>query len=349
MNNTARRKVAPRASWVKRDGLRLLVVENGPVRVAIWPEHGADLVEFRHKATDLDVLWKNPQVSPPRLHGLDQPAGGRSEFYDVFHGGWFVSLPNGFFPADYFGAPLGCHGEIQSVPWQAEILEQSKARVRIRLTGRSVRTPWVLVRELELAGDDAVVRWTEKLTNRSATRLPVAWLHHPGFGGPLIDGAELVTTARTVLTPPADRPELVQLQPSYRGKWPHVPESANGAMRDCSRVPPAGSATEHVVHLTDFPQGWGAVWNQKRGLGFGISWDEKVFPFAWSWAAGRGIDTYPIWGGCHTITLQPSTSPLLPFERLVATDQVRWIEGGGSLETRMAAGFINARSEVLAR
>jgi len=337
----------PRAQWLDWAGLRLLVVENECIRLVLWPEHGADLLEFRDLASGLDVLWKNPQVWPPRRHALDQPHAGRSEFYDTFHGGWFVSLPNGFFPADYFGAPLGCHGELQSVSWTAEIAAQSAAVVRVVLTGRGVRTPWQLTRELVLRANEPVARWREHLLNRSRTRLPLAWLHHPAFGGPLIDGAELVTGARTLLTPPADRPELAQLQPSYRGAWPFAPEQATGARRDCSRVPPAGSDLEHVVHLTDFPVGWGAVWNQARGLGFGLRWDESVFPYAWSWAAGRGHDTYPIWGGCHTLTLQPSTSPLLPFDRLVATHQVRWVEGGAALETHLAAGFISERTAVL--
>ncbi|MDB6128331.1 MAG: hypothetical protein JWM35_2227 [Verrucomicrobia bacterium] len=347
MNLPGAKVHGPRASWVTWEGLRLLVVENECVRLAIWPAHGADLVEFRDKASDLDVLWKNPQSWPPRPRALDQPAGGRSEFYDVFHGGWFVSLPNGFFPADYYGAPLGCHGEMQSVPWTAEILEQSESRVSVRLTGRSVRTPWLLVRELHLAAGERAARWTERLTNRSGMRLPVAWLHHPGFGGPLIEGAELVTSARTVLTPPADRPELVQLEPDFRGKWPHVRVAGSRKVRDCSRVPDAGSPIEHVVHLTDFPKGWGAIWNARRKIGFGIRWDEKFFPYAWSWAAGRGHETYPIWGQCHTITLQPSTSPLLPFDRLVATNQVLWIDGGASVQTSLAAGFVAKRSESL--
>lgn len=347
MSDPAHRTHGPRASWIQWEGLRLLVIENESLRLTVWPEHGADLIELRHKASDLDVLWKNPRVWPPRLRALDQPHGTRSEFYDVFHGGWFVSLPNGFFPANYQGASLGCHGELQTVPWTAEILEQSAAKVRVRLVGRSVRTPWELTREIELRANDPAVRWHERLENQSGTRLPVAWLHHPGFGGPLIEGAELVTQARTVLTPPADRPELGQLRPSYRGAWPHVPEQRGNAMRDCSRVPAVGSDTEHVVHLTDFPFGWGAVWNDSRALGFGIRWDETFFPYAWSWAAGRGHDTYPIWGSCHTVTLQPSTSPLLPFERLIETNQVRWVDGHAAVETNMAAGFITTRTATL--
>ena len=72
-----------------------------------------------------------------------------------------------------------------------------------------------------------------------------------------------------------------------------------------------------------------------------------MFPLAGAGAAGRAHDTYPIWGTCHTVTLQPSTSPLLPFDRLVATNQVRWVEGGATLATQMTAGFIAQRTAVL--
>jgi hypothetical protein len=336
----------PRATHFSCEGLDLLAIENERVRIVIWPQHGADLLEFRDKASDIDVLWKNPQCWPPRPCALDQPHRGRSEFYDIFHGGWFVSLPNGFFPADYYGAPIGCHGELLAVPWTAEVLEESIGRVLVRVTGKGVRTPWMVTRELELRTGEPFVRWNERLTNRSATRLPAAWLHHPGFGGPLIDGAEIVTAAQTVVTPPSDRPELGQLQPSYRGAWPKVPEQS-GAMRDCSHVPDEGSDSEHVVHLTDFSTGWGCVWNGSLKLGFGIRWDEKVFPYAWSWARGRSVDTYPLWGSCHTVTIQPSTSPMLPFERLLETDQLLWVEGKGSVETAMTAGFTCKRDQML--
>jgi galactose mutarotase-like enzyme len=348
LSKTIKRHIGhgPRLTRFCRDGLDLLAMENEWVRIVIWPGHGADLLEFRHKPSDIDVLWKNPQCWPPRKRSLDLPHCGRSEFYDTFHGGWFVSLPNGFFPADYHGAPLGCHGEMLAVSWATEVLEESPERVRLRLTGRGVRTPWMLARELEIRTGEPFVRWHEKLTNRSAKRLPAAWLHHPGFGGPLIEGAEIVTPARTVMTPPSDRSELGQLQPSYRGPWPQVPEQC-GVIRDCSRVPEEGSDAEHVVHLTDFPTGWGCVWNEARQLGFGIRWDERVFPYAWSWASGRSIDTYPLWGSCHTVTIQPSTSPMLPFDRLIETDQLLWVEGMGTVETELTVGFTRYRDQVL--
>lgn len=335
----------PRVSWFDWEGLRLLCIENECIRLVLWPEHGADILEFRHKATDLDILWKNPQVWPPRKDSLAQPHQGRSEFYDVFHGGWFTSLPNGFFPGDYYGAAVGCHGELQSVPWQVESISQEDDSVCVTVIGRSVRTPWILRREYTLESGSSQIQWTETLHNRSAQKMPAAWLHHPGFGGPLIEGARIVTNACTVVVPPAERKELSQLEPSYVGSWPHVPLSIGGETRDCSLVPTPDSGIEHVIHLKDFSQGCAAIWNDQRHLGFSLRWDKKIFPYAWSWASGQPGGAYPLWSGCHTITIQPSTSPMLSFPDLLQRNELLWIEAGQELSTTMSAGFINSVEE----
>ena len=241
---------------------------------------------------------------------------------------------------------MGCHAERLSVPWRAEVMEQNDRRVRVRLTGSGRRTPWAMHREFCLRANDDAVFWKDTVFNQTGTKLPLAWLHHPGFGGPLINDARIVTAARTLMTPPSTRPELNQLEPAYRGDWPMAPQQSGGS-RDCSLVPQAGSSVEHVVHLADFPVGWGCVWNDRLRLGFGIRWDESVFPYAWSWSCGAGAKSYPLWGGCHTITIQPSTSPLLPFAELVSSDALAWVEPHGALATCLSAGFVHDANAVL--
>ena len=339
----------PRYNWFQWAGLNLLAIENECIRVVIWPAHGADLIEFRHKPTDLDALWKNSHVWPPRARALDQPHATRSEFYDTFHGGWFVSLPNGYFPERWpapDGPALGCHGEMQSVPWDVDVIDCDENEVTVRAIGRSVRTPLRLERIWRLRAGSAILDWEETLHNDSATRLPVAWLHHPAFGGPLIEGAEVVTNAKQVVVPSSARPGISQLRSNYEGPWPHVPEESGGGIRDCSKLPMQGSSKDYVLHLKDFTYGWGAIWNESRRLGFGLRWDEKLFPYLWSWACGGGGDGYPLWGNCHTVTLQPSTSPLLPFPRLLEQNQVVWVDRHASVATRLSAGFTHARDEV---
>ncbi|MSO21717.1 MAG: hypothetical protein EXQ58_00380 [Acidobacteria bacterium] len=329
----------PRVLREQRKASELLILENGRIRVTIWPENGAAVLGFEDVERRLDVMWKNPLVQPPRRTLLTQPIERNSDLFDVLDGSWFLSLPTGFFPTDYFGAPIGVHGEFRSLPFEAEILEESLERVRVKVVGKSIRTPFVLERIWELERDSRVLKWDETLSNRSGEARPCAWLHHPAFGGELLHGAELRVPARTIATYDFKRQVGSQIKQGFRGDWPFIPEIASGAMRDCSKVPAEGSGLDHSVQMTDLSLGWGCLWNQKLHWGFALRWDERLFPWAWSWADSGGIKDYPLWGQGHMVTLQPSTSPVGLFSELVAADQVVTIPAAGSIGTRLLCGF----------
>ncbi len=330
----------PVARWTTEGARRLLVLENAFCRVAMWPELGGAIASYVDLASGVDIIWRNPHGQPARTRVLDQPMGGGSDLYDVMDGSWYVSLPNGFFAGDYFGAPLGTHGELRSLPWEVTEIATQKNAVRVTLVGRSVRTPLVYRRELTLRRDSGLMDWRETLENRWAEALPVAWLQHPTWGGPLLDGAQLITPARTVRVFKADDPSGMQLESGYQGKWPMVPERTSGRLRDCSVIPPAGSGLDHSVQLTDFEGGWGCVWNERRGLGFGMEWELATFPYAWSWSCSGGVKQYPLWGEGHLITLQPSTSPVGRWPELLRDGAVLAVPARGSVATTMTTGFV---------
>ncbi len=265
-------------------------MENELYRVEIWPELGGAIVGYIHKPTGLDVIWHRPLGHPPRRDALTQPMAAGSDLFDVMDGSWYVSLPNGFFAGDYFGAPLGTHGEIRCVPWIVESIRATGKTLRVTLVGTSVRTPLVYRRELTVTAGSARLHWRETVSNRSSRPLPVAWLHHPAFSGPLLNGARLVAPARTVSVNPTNRPAGLQLRAGYKGRWPRVPERKGRRIRDCSAAPVAGSGLDHSVQLGDFSAGRGCLWNDKLQLGFAMQWDLAMFPYAWSWAhAGGGV------------------------------------------------------------
>ncbi len=328
------------ARWRATPDRRLLVLENALYRVELCPAQGGAVTAYLDKRTGLDVIWRNPYGQPPRARLLDQPTAAGSDLYDVMDGSWYVSLPNGFFAGEYFGAPLGTHGELRALPWVVEEIRRSRTAVTAVLRGASVRTPLVYRRELTVEAGSPFLTWTETVQNRCADPLPIAWLQHPTFGGPLLDGARLLTPAKTVRTFQAERPEAVQLQAGYEGVWPFVPERATGARRDCSLVPAPDSGLDHSVQLTDFTAGWGCVWNESMGLGFSLQWDLEMFPYAWSWACGGGVRQYPLWGEGHIITLQPSTSPVGRFQDLLRGGHLRTIPARGELSTVMVTGFV---------
>ncbi|MDB6092756.1 MAG: hypothetical protein JWM32_318 [Verrucomicrobia bacterium] len=328
------------ARWRNTATQRLLTIENSFYRVELWPEQGGAITSYLHKAENLDVIWRNPLLPPARRHFLAQPMGPGTDLFDTMDGSWYVSLPNGFFAGDYFGAPVGTHGELRAVPWVVETIRSTRSELTVTLRGASVRTPLVYRRELTVKAGSALMDWRETVENRSAEPLPVAWLQHPTFGGALLHGARLVTPAKTVQVFRGDHPEAIQLQAGYSGQWPFVPERVGGALRDCSIVPAEKSGLDHSVQLGDFSAGWGCIWNEARSLGFSMQWDLDVFPYAWSWASGGGARHYPLWGEGHLITLQPSTSPVGRFPDLVSLNAVRVIPGQGEVTATMRTGFV---------
>lgn len=336
-----RRSKRPVVRWLREGGRRLLVLENSLCRVTLWPEKGGAIISYVDSGSGLDIIWRNPFGQPPRAHVLDQPMRGSSELYDVMDGSWYVSLPNGFYAGDYFGAPIGIHGELRCLPWEVKALASTEAEIRVELEAVSVRTPLIYHRELTLGRTSGLMRWRETLQNRWTKELPVAWLQHPAFGGPLLDGARLVVPARSVSVYKADDPREMQLRSGYRGIWPFVPERKGNKLRDCSVVPPADSGLDHSVQLTDFKTGTGCVWNERMHLGFALEWDLRIFPYAWSWGCGGGRSQYPMWDEGHLVTLQPSTSPVGRFPDLLRDGTVLRIPARGSVSTTLATGFVH--------
>lgn len=307
--------------------------------MVFWPAFGNNLIEFRDLTSDCDVIWKNPRNYPPRAAAHLQPHANRSEFYDSFCGGWFLSLPGGFFPGDYFGAPLGVLGEFAVIPWELGEMTVKADEIMVTFIAEGRRTPFTVRRQVSLAAGSGEARFVTTVSNRSFRRLPVAWLEHLTLGGPLLEGGRLYLPAAQVRVPPADRPELSQLVADSVAPWPFA-RKVLGAMRDCSLVPSRGSDTEHVVMAENFLEGHGCLWNDRLQLGFQLRWDAGFFPLAWLWAAGNGGSGYPFWGGAHVMALEPSTSSLRPFPQLVERGEVVWIEPRSEVSTWLTAGFV---------
>lgn len=332
----------PSTSWRKEGNRELLVLENERVQIIAWPAMGGALCTFKDRQSGLDALWHNPVLENPGCHLYAQPVTDRTDLYDTLDGSWFVSLPTGFMPTNYYGAPIGAHGELRAVPWKVTSITQEQGALVVSLHGNSVRTPFRIERRWILQADSRCLIWEETVVNRSGVDRPLFWMHHPSFGGPLVNGAELHIDCRKVGVYGGLDPNQVQVQPGYQGQWPHIPETPRGGgeIRDCSRVAPAGSGKEHSIMLTEFERGWGCVWNPGLGLGFGLRWDESFFPYAWSWMEAGGLQDYPLWGEGHLVTIQPGTSPVAPFPDLVESGDVLQVPAYGKLSTRFICGFV---------
>src|SRR5947207_856964 len=75
-------------------GHRLIVIENELLKLGVIATKGADIVEFRYKPRDLDVLWHAPQPLPPAGQFVPTTARSQGAFLDYYPGGWQEIFPN---------------------------------------------------------------------------------------------------------------------------------------------------------------------------------------------------------------------------------------------------------------
>ena len=61
-----------------------------------------------------------------------------------------------------------------------------------------------------------------------------------------------------------------------------------------------------MAYVTDMPEGWYAVRDTKRGVGFGVSYPKDLFEFLWFWQSYGGGFGYPGTAGPTTSAWSPS-------------------------------------------
>ena len=100
-----------------------------------------------------------------------------------------------------------------------------------------------------------------------------------------------------------------------------------GRAVDASIIPQEGSVkAQEMAYLSELEDGWFALTNIERKLGFGVRFDNKLFPYIWYWhQLNDAAPEFPWWGRYHTTALEPWTS--YPTNGLLEA-----IENGGALK-----------------
>jgi hypothetical protein len=331
------------------DGMRTLVIENELLRVTVLLDKGSDIVEFRYKPLDLDFLFFAPGgVRNPNRGLVSAPSAG--PFLDYFSGGWNEVLPNGGPAVTYQGAELGQHGEVSLLPWQCSILADSPERVAARLWVRPIRTPFYLEKTLSMQPGRAVLRIDERLVNEGGQPLHCMWGQHIAFGRPFLDeGAVIDAPARRFIVHEAmPGYEPRRFQPGVSSDWPHAP-APDGSPVDASQVPPYGAAqAQEMAYLAELAEGWYAITNPARQVGFAARFDPAVYRYIWYWQQlGDVAQGYPWWGRVHTAALEPwSSYPTSGLHAAIANGSALKLDPGQHLETSLLAVAYAGRSRV---
>jgi len=320
-------------------GWRLLVLENRNLRIAILPEKGSDIIEFRYKPLDLDVMWESPLGLRPKEWFV--PTNGRGEqgnFMDYYEGGWQEVFPNAGPATEYKGAGIGQHGEVALAPWTLQVLEESEKRVSVKMAVKTYRTPFALEKVLTLQGDEPTLFMEETVTNLAGEKLEFSWGHHPAFGAPFLSGKCLLELPGSpdVEVFPGDGVSQTNLV-TGRGKWPTV--AGRDGQVDLRKVPSFQDRVSTFIIITSLSEGRYGIRNPEKGISFQLAWDARIFSHLWYWQVAGGSFNYPWWGRTYNMALEPFSGPPI-LSNALKEGKVLSLEAGKSLTTKLSASVV---------
>ena len=328
------------------NGNRAVVMENQKLRLTFLVDRGMDCTEMLYKPDDIDFMWHSPVSIHKRSEYISTTGDSLGNYLDHNSGGWQEILPNGGGQCFYKGACLGMHGEISNIPWECRILKDTEEEVALKAHITTLRSPFRLEKEISLKNGESAVTIREKITNLAEESMELMWGHHPTVGKPFLDESCQIHTNGTIgFTMDEMDFETQRVKPGTRFEWPVTDDET-----DLSLIPGEKAGTADMLYVTGFPEkAWYRVYNENKGLGYGMSWDSSLFPYMWMWLVCRGAYGYPWYGRTYNLALEPWTSyPSAGLEkavengsafRLQANEEKRtelcfWIEKGGDLQWR---------------
>ncbi|MFM2309298.1 MAG: hypothetical protein RLY87_1419 [Chloroflexota bacterium] len=323
--------------WMLR-GLRTLVLENEAIRVTVLLDRGAEIVELRHKPTDIDPLLRLPVAIHDPARATGSIAGSVGNFMDTYLGGWQEIAPSGGPTNTHRGAAYGQHGEVSLLPWDAMVLEDTPERVHVRCTVRGIRTPIHIVRDMIIEGSSPVLQLRESFTNEAGEAIDIMWGHHIAYGLPFLShGARIATSARQIEAHEAahDNPNRLS-QNGARGQWPML-AGPDGVPFDTSIIPAHADAHgSDVLYHSDYPSdvAWYSLYSAHHQLGVAVAWDATVFSHVWQWHEFSRTGGFPWWGRVHAFALEPWCGyPTNGLADVSARGNQRVLRAGERIET----------------
>lgn len=277
------------------EGMRTLVLENRYLHITVVLDHGADILEFNHKPTDTDFVWRNP-MGLSGLKKLQMAPVDSDMFADNYLGGFFEIIPSVGGGGNYKGIRFGGYCESNQLPWEYEVVEDREECVSLRCFVRLNKLPILAERVMTLKKDSAALVMEEKITNIGLEPIDYQWGWHPNIGGGFLNGDCVID---------APGGEMTVLRASDRfgkeasGIWP-VLRDTDGRCVDYSHILPPDSMHDELVDVA-FDAGWSAVRDTKQGVGIGLSWDHEMFPVGAIWQSSCHKEGHFRLGGAYVM------------------------------------------------
>ncbi|MFB3905765.1 MAG: DUF4432 family protein [Acidobacteriota bacterium] len=327
-------------------GYAMVALENRFLRVAIAAGKGTDIVEFLYKPQDVDFMWRNYTGLPAFQNYTPTIPCPSGAFIDYYPGGWQELFPNAGMNCIHKGSPQGAHGEVCLLPWRYRIERDDPEQIEVAFHVRTYRTQFLVEKRYSLDAESPVLRIDERIVNESGEAMEYMWGQHPSFGWPFLDeSCRLFLPPCRVRTPDDYAAPTSRLEKGLDSKWPRV-KGRNGDGIDLSRIAAPETHSHDMAYMHELSDGWFALVNPEKRLGFALRWDKDLFPSLWFWQLYRGGFGFPWFGSTYTIAVEPVTSYPPTLTESIKAGTHRVLGPGGEVRTTLLAIALAEREQV---
>jgi len=253
------------ASYKDQQGV---MIDTGILEAVILPGRGANLASLIYKPAGKQLLSQRPgtcyQVQPYAGNYVAAENAGMDDMFPTIDACVCEQFP-------WQGVQLPDHGEVWSLPWQAEPDDDG---LSLRVHG--VRLPYTLEKRFS-APDPSVIKIEYRLTNHTAFEFDYLWAAHAMFASE--EGAEVVVPQGLdrFTTTFSNSPALGRYGDQFA--WP-LATLSDGSQRDMRwmRSKQAGEVYKFYFH-GKLREGWCAARFHQSGIAIGLSWPQEAVPY----------------------------------------------------------------------
>jgi hypothetical protein len=309
-----------RTKWRGRDAY---VLGNRIVRL-ITLTGGGHIAAFQLENTDgsrcINPLWTPPWKS---LEPYRYREKTHKRYYGPITEGKLLSGVAGHnICLDYFGLPsadeakqgLSLHGEAPSAKWRKVRTSQDARTLVLAMSVHLPAAGLTLQRDIELRKDEAVVYFTETVTNERKSDHFFHWTQHVTLGPQFLVPAEssIALPGTRALTDPHGYDEgRALLESNKEFRWPGAPLLKGGTVDLSRSFIERGLGFVVAVLLTkERDVGFVAAINRKLGLVIAYCFRRSDFPWVAIWEENLGIAAPPWKQRTRARGLEFSTTPL---------------------------------------
>jgi hypothetical protein len=274
------------------------------LEVVVDPRRGADILQIRHRALHLPLLFEVPwrkRADAVRSGALPASVNSFGRWLEGDAGGWQVLCPNAGAERDVEGGPVGFHGEASVVPWDVSAQTDSELQLSVELFSVPVRIERVITVE------GTAVHVSDVLVNLGREAVRLDYSQHPSLGGALLDQPARLDTNAATFTADWEAPGA-HLEPGAQHRWPHA-TTVDGSALDLRLVPGAEDPRALFGWLAGFPQrAWARLTSPACGVSVELAWDARQLPYAWLWQELSASGGFPWFGRARALAVEPGTT-----------------------------------------